>query len=177
MLLWLLSLTRFHGDMSIIDALFDIQDRDCILGIPLGRIDQPDTPCWHFSQNGLFSVKSAYSITREINNPDSTTSHNRSHRSVYVSIWYADVPPKIRLFAWKLAQDALPIGQNLSKQLGNMKVACSFCGDSNESVSHTFIHCHFARQEPIKYGKFLNQSPSDFNLSIQLHHFIQGRNC
>ncbi|KAL0444639.1 UNVERIFIED_CONTAM: putative ribonuclease H protein [Sesamum latifolium] len=85
-------------DRPIIDLLFVNEDRGYILGIPLGRADQLDIHCWHYSQNGLFSVKSAYSIARQTDNPSSPSSPNPMHQSVYNAIWYANVPQKIRLF-------------------------------------------------------------------------------
>ncbi|KAL0378419.1 UNVERIFIED_CONTAM: hypothetical protein Sradi_3147400 [Sesamum radiatum] len=115
-----------------------ILDKDSILGIPLGRADQPDIRCWYFSKNGLFSIKSAYSIVLQVDNPSSSSSKSSAHQSACISIWNGDVPPKIRVFSWKLAPDALPTGQNLSKRLKKSCFACPFCGDANETV-HTSL--------------------------------------
>ncbi|KAL0441226.1 UNVERIFIED_CONTAM: hypothetical protein Sradi_0061500 [Sesamum radiatum] len=65
----LIDLDSGKWDRSIILALFDTQDRDYILGIPLVHIDQPVIPYWHFSQNGVFSIKSAYSVAQKTEKP------------------------------------------------------------------------------------------------------------
>ncbi|KAL0448155.1 UNVERIFIED_CONTAM: putative mitochondrial protein [Sesamum latifolium] len=84
---------------------------------------------------------------KQTESPYSSSSPNPVHRSVYNAIWYAKVPPKIRLFAWKLAIDALPTDQNLSKCMHQTHFPCSFYGDPNESIIHTFFLCHYARQQ------------------------------
>ncbi|KAK4383357.1 hypothetical protein Sango_2783400 [Sesamum angolense] len=49
-------------DVELINALFWPEDRALILQIPLSRVGMADLLVWHYSPNGLFSVRSAYDL-------------------------------------------------------------------------------------------------------------------
>jgi hypothetical protein len=50
---------------NLIYEYFNTRDAHCISNIPLFGDMQEDTPCWKFSRNGEYSVKSAYYYTME----------------------------------------------------------------------------------------------------------------
>ncbi|KAL0408431.1 UNVERIFIED_CONTAM: putative mitochondrial protein [Sesamum radiatum] len=82
-------------DRHIIENIFIPEDQELILKIPLGRESLADSRCWHYSQNGLFSVRSAYLLAAA-----ALHSHSPSNRSdSYVHnrwklIWTVKLPPK-----------------------------------------------------------------------------------
>ncbi|KAL0283938.1 UNVERIFIED_CONTAM: hypothetical protein Sangu_2475900 [Sesamum angustifolium] len=96
-------------DRQIIENIFNPEDQELILKIPLGRESLPDTRCWHFTQNGLFTVRSAYFLAvKSLNSQSSSTRSNDPLNARWKTIWNVKLPPKVRLFVWKLASDALP---------------------------------------------------------------------
>ncbi|KAL0433610.1 UNVERIFIED_CONTAM: hypothetical protein Slati_2695300 [Sesamum latifolium] len=133
-------------DQYIIDAIFCQEDRDLILQIPVGRVHQTDLLCWHYTANGAFTVRSAYLLALKLHNPASSSQSPNSELSGFWKIiWKANVPPKVRLFAWKLANKALPSGTALENRMKIPQPPCYFCGAS-ENFAHVFVQCHIARQ-------------------------------
>ncbi|KAK8952445.1 hypothetical protein KSP39_PZI004212 [Platanthera zijinensis] len=49
-------------DLGVIQDTFNVDDAAAILSIPLGRCVEPDSWVWHYSPNGIFSVRSAYRL-------------------------------------------------------------------------------------------------------------------
>ncbi|KAL0408340.1 UNVERIFIED_CONTAM: hypothetical protein Sradi_1768400 [Sesamum radiatum] len=134
-------------DVELLNGIFTPEDKEEITKIPLGREHQPDSICWHYTRTGMFSVRSAYYLACQYLNPQST-SQTSQPSSIYrwKRIWNSNVPPKIRLFAWKIALDVLPTGQNLEKRIKGTTFDCPFCSEMHEDVLHTFVQCHYARQ-------------------------------
>ncbi|KAG8383631.1 hypothetical protein BUALT_Bualt04G0034100 [Buddleja alternifolia] len=54
-------------NMELIRTVFWADDVDLIQTIILGRVVVPDKRVWHFTQDGRFSVRSAYHVAVEIN--------------------------------------------------------------------------------------------------------------
>ncbi|KAL0456376.1 UNVERIFIED_CONTAM: hypothetical protein Slati_0976800 [Sesamum latifolium] len=96
-------------DKQIINNIFDPEDQELILKLPLGQESLPDSRCWHYTQSGIFLVKSAYTLVVEVLNTQSpSTWFDQSLNACWKSIWKDKLPLKVWLFAWKLASDALP---------------------------------------------------------------------
>ncbi|XP_010506896.1 PREDICTED: uncharacterized protein LOC104783438 [Camelina sativa] len=60
-------------------------------------------------------------------------------------IWKKEVSPKGKMFLWKLAQNALPVGENLIHRQVVTNASCPHCG-SPESELHLLFQCPFAEQ-------------------------------
>ncbi|KAL0449471.1 UNVERIFIED_CONTAM: hypothetical protein Slati_1503500 [Sesamum latifolium] len=96
-------------DKQIIENIFIPDDQNLILKLPLGREQRADSICWHYTQNGLFSVRSAYLLADALlNSQSSSTRSDLRANTGWKSIWKAKIPPKVRLFIWKIVSDALP---------------------------------------------------------------------
>jgi hypothetical protein len=82
-----------------------------LLRIRLWGRDEEDFIAWNYERSGLFSVRSAYKLALELDQAniryDSCSSVPDGSRSLYKEIWSANVPPKVRLFAWKVTQQGL----------------------------------------------------------------------
>ncbi|KAL0458594.1 UNVERIFIED_CONTAM: hypothetical protein Slati_0486600 [Sesamum latifolium] len=57
----------------------------------------------------------------------------------------AKVPPKVRMFAWRVCRNSIPTVMNLARRCINVSGACPRCGDENENVLHCLLRCQFAR--------------------------------
>ncbi|KAK4397218.1 hypothetical protein Sango_1558400 [Sesamum angolense] len=103
------------------------------------------------TQNSLLSVRSAYLIAVTLlNSQSSSTWSDPSINTNWKSIWKAKLPPKVRLFAWKLASDALPTGSNLEK-----RIAINHPG-FREILSDVLVFV--VEQELIEYGTHFTNS-------------------
>ncbi|KAL0462521.1 UNVERIFIED_CONTAM: hypothetical protein Slati_0139700 [Sesamum latifolium] len=139
--------TTDDWDPDIVDAIFYPEDRDLILKLPIGRSHQPDVVCWHFSATGTFTVRNAYFLGLKIHNrASSSLAYSSDPVSSWKLIWKANVPPKVSLFAWRLANTALPTSATLERRMKILQPLCSYCGVGPECLSHVFLQCHVARQ-------------------------------
>ncbi|CAN1785270.1 Putative ribonuclease H protein At1g65750 [Linum perenne] len=121
-----------------------------ILQIPLPTSNLPDKVIWHFSTNGLFSVKSAYHSAHQIGR-EANTRHTQmgpfiQDKSFWLSIWNLPVPPKIRVFLWRIFKSALPLGPFLSKRIRTHDPTCPICLAADESPEHLFIQCEIIKR-------------------------------
>ncbi|KAL0447657.1 UNVERIFIED_CONTAM: hypothetical protein Slati_1893600 [Sesamum latifolium] len=94
---------------TMIRAEFRRDDAKCILNIPLSATDRKDSIIWHFEEKGCFTVKTTYRLVCAMREEGSCSQLGRSWKF----IWGSKAPPKVILFAWKCAMDALPTTVNL----------------------------------------------------------------
>ncbi|KAK4398964.1 hypothetical protein Sango_1371900 [Sesamum angolense] len=92
----------------------------------------------------MFYVKSAYHVAVSLANRNQPST-SQPMPSPWKAVWLANVPGKIRVFIWKLAQNALPTGSNLFKKLRDVVLVCPYCGSEEEDTEHVFLRCPFAR--------------------------------
>jgi hypothetical protein len=81
---------------------FDVEE---ILKIRLPKYEQEDFVSWTPEKHGMFTVRSAYNLALDLRNtspPNSSTNLNRD-RNLWKAIWNNIVPPKVKIFIWKLA--------------------------------------------------------------------------
>ncbi|KAL0462633.1 UNVERIFIED_CONTAM: hypothetical protein Slati_0150900 [Sesamum latifolium] len=111
------SLLNQHRDWNeeLVRSEFLPSDAECILSIELQQTTSPDEIVWHFERKGKFTVKSG------------------------------QVPPKVRMFAWRCAQGALPTSHNLSRRGIKGDENCVRCEGDLEDLSHVLFSCSFAR--------------------------------
>jgi hypothetical protein len=66
-------------------------------------------------------------------------------RSLYKRIWSAPVPPKVRIFAWRLSQEGLATQYNRRQQKLTRHATCQICGEGDENGHHAVVNCTKAR--------------------------------
>jgi hypothetical protein len=66
-------------------------------------------------------------------------------RNIWKNIWQTNVQPKVRIFAWKLAQDRLPTWGNKRKRKIEQSGICPICGMTEENGFHATVECTLAR--------------------------------
>ncbi|CAL1384172.1 unnamed protein product [Linum trigynum] len=60
-------------------------------------------------------------------------------------IWQLNLPPKVRVFAWRWIHNILPTGGNLVDRTRRGCEECPFCG-LKETQYHTFLNCGWTRR-------------------------------
>ncbi|KAG2332543.1 hypothetical protein Bca4012_017886 [Brassica carinata] len=84
-------------------------------------------------------------------------------------VWLLPLPPKLRVFIWKVVRGALPLGDNLETRWLKDLSKCTFCG-LRENANHLFLTCDFAKTvwslAPIAHGTFLTTATS-FTAALQ----------
>lgn len=108
----------------------------------------PDRLIFTPANNGSYSVKIAYSnLLKERDRAhDGSSTGIIFEKEVYNFIWKKGrIAPRIRLFIWKLIQNALPVGAVIKARTSNRDPACQTCANVEEDVVHMAFHCPLAR--------------------------------
>ncbi|XP_058733418.1 uncharacterized protein LOC131605034 [Vicia villosa] len=102
-----------------------------------------DTFSWSLDEDKDFTVAS---ITHVIDSAKSFAWDYHLINSLKV-MWELNLPPKIKVFAWRFFIDRLPtIDQLLKRGVANVSSPdCVMCGSSFESSSHLFFTCQEAK--------------------------------
>jgi ribonuclease HI len=62
-------------------------------------------------------------------------------RTLFNEFWSAKVPPKVRIFAWKLAQNGLATNSNRKSRNLIRDATCQICGRAEETGHHAVVCC------------------------------------
>ena len=101
----------------------------------LFTIDNEKTRIWKATNDGSYSVKSAYCICIHESLPVQNSSH-------WQLPWHLHVPPRVRSFLWRATHQRLPTRNNLSKRNAPCSETCISCDLLAESHTHLFFICH-----------------------------------
>lgn len=93
-----------HQDWNrrLIKEMFLQVDIPCITSIPL----LSDSLIWPYSKESIYIVRSCYHWLMERQNMDSPKRQK---------LWKLTIPPKFKLFFWRLLHSAIPCNVNLQK--------------------------------------------------------------
>jgi hypothetical protein len=91
-------------------------------------IDESDAIIWHFNSSGRYSVQSLYDVVND-----------RGIRQAYTLVmWKIEVPPRLHIFLWLLANDKILTRNNLAKRRHVEDGSCLFCANL-EFASHLML--------------------------------------
>lgn len=119
-----------------------------ILKTPISKVSVgQDKLLWKHSKSGKYQVKKAYNLLLVDHNSLSLAHTNTLSIPTmdWMLIWKVKVPQKVCLFIWKLLQDCIPTFNTLRSRGIPTSCCCPFCDNDNESTSHLFLYCPFAR--------------------------------
>lgn len=107
-----------------------------IKDIRIPREGKRDTPRWNLNKQGTFSVNSLY---KHINSDDNV-------ETKWSRIWKMKTTPAVNFFIWKVAHSILRNSMRVAAILPDIDTKCKLCNQSQETLSHLFLHCHYATQ-------------------------------
>ena len=118
-----------------------------ILKIKLPSTRTNDFLAWNYENLGIFSVRSAYRLAMRINHDMGmigSSLESDGERRMWKKLWNSFVPSKVKVFAWKLANNGLPTKANkYYRHLDTQKI-CDLCGYQEEGCFHAVINCPHA---------------------------------
>ena len=122
-----------------------------------------DKLLWKHSKSGDFEVKTVYRLLLKDCLASSTDCYrvNLVESKIWALIWKIKLPQKICTFVWKLLHDCLPTLQLLKTRGISNDGLCPMCNYKEESASHLFLLCPFARA--CWHGSSLIVHTSDFS--------------
>jgi hypothetical protein len=129
-------------NISLLDSLFTEDEVQKIKEIPLSCTNQEDTLIWRGTKNGIFSVKSAYHMHKELSNRMvATSSTPTGSRDFWRRLWALPVPNVEKNFIWRACQNILPTRDNLHKRRIILDPLCPVCGLEAETGFHILWQC------------------------------------
>ena len=69
----------------------------------------------------------------------STSMHRDGSNPAWNYIWCCRVPQKVRIFAWKLANNALAMQDNKVRRRLEEQGVCPICGQEEETTYHAML--------------------------------------
>ena len=79
-----------------------------ILGDQMGRADKEDMWAWKDRGTARFTVKSTYSILRDV--------YQGEEIEVYLGFWRLKAQPSAHLLAWRVLEDKIATKANLARR-------------------------------------------------------------
>jgi hypothetical protein len=112
--------------------------------IRISLISQPRF-LWTFSNSGKFSSKSAFLQLKS--SQDDLPVLPGINPDFWKKIWTLNLNDRLRLFLWKIAWNILPTRERVSSVFSTMDSLsqCPLCSSGEDSLSHLFLRCCFAR--------------------------------
>ncbi|KAL2903953.1 hypothetical protein RDABS01_002663 [Bienertia sinuspersici] len=112
-----------------------------ILSTYLPKEEKEDEIIWCQEENGDYSVKSGYWYLQN----QRKRGRNHTETKFWKRLWKTPMSQRWRMFCWKLAHNALPTKENLSKRKITQNSSCVICGNV-ESASHLFLYCEVSKR-------------------------------
>lgn len=124
-------------DEQLVKGIFLPDIADEIIRTPLNEIVQQDRLIWNRSNDGSYTVKSAYqmALTNLVDR-----SHLRSDGD-WSFIWKLKVPPRVKLFLWRSCREALPTRVQLNGRGVPCPITCVLCDKELENMWHLIFTC------------------------------------
>jgi hypothetical protein len=131
---------------ELIKHLFADIDALAILRTPIRGAGE-DSWAWEPELYGNYSVKSAYRhlYEEEWHQGDQGIASS-SGDLTWKRIWCLCVPPKVRVFWWRVVNGFLAAKEILNRRHIEPVPNCDICGASEESIKHVLLECTTARR-------------------------------
>lgn len=116
-------------------------DAQAVQRISLGR-PQEDFWAWESERHGLYTVRSAYRVLAEKEAQERDFKSGQADHSagnnnpVWRKLWKTKVPPKVRVFWWRVLHEFIPSRANLHYRHIERLDNCEFCGANKETTFH-----------------------------------------
>ena len=131
------------GKNEVIDSLFLTHEVNLIKSIPLSATLPADKLVWAVTNNGKFTVGSAYRLAVSLFKPKNhgTTSDGSLLRKFWKKVWSLPVPHKVCHFCWHACCDISPTKVKLKRRNVFAEDLCVCYLDNAEMNGHIFWGC------------------------------------
>lgn len=107
-------------------------DRERIRRVAVGGMEAPDRKVWHYTKNGMFSVKSCYHLIMNMNSSSSSAPTVSGFAGATVEgkwqwLWWLVLPPKVKMFLWRACCNSLPTQVELFRPKVVPSLICPRC--------------------------------------------------
>jgi hypothetical protein len=135
-----------NWNVELIREVFCHFDTESILRIN-SRIVGEDFCSWEKEKHGMYSVRSAYRLLEEgRRQAEDTDVPGSSDDKDWKILWKFEVPPKVRVFWWRVLHGFLPARQVLYRRHIERIANCEICGAQEETIKYVLMDCSVARK-------------------------------
>ena len=99
-----------------------------------------DTLVWLPDKSGIYTSRTGYMLSKLHSTAPALDTFKWNS-----NIWLLSIPPKLKMFLWKLKRRALPVGNNLAIRGITGDFLCKCCGEV-ENELHILLLCPYARR-------------------------------
>lgn len=131
------------------NKLFDSEQVNKTVSIPLSLFDQTDELVWQGDNTRVYLAKSGYKWLMAQNSDTTTndaTNQNTMLKVFCKKLWSLDVANKIKFTCWNIANNYLPTFGTLQARSIVAVNYCPVCRRAKESVEHVFRECPITNQ-------------------------------
>ena len=125
-------------------------DVQLILSIPLSQHDMPDFIAWSYMKNGMFSVRSAYSVEWDHQYGSKLRHSNGMGRTtvnpIWSKIWKLACPAKVKKIIWRTLHGTLPCRITLANKHMKVSPICPTCSEGLEDTKHMLFRCSKSKE-------------------------------
>lgn len=90
----------------------------------------------------MYSVKSGYHWLQVREEVERASSSSSGISIRWGKLWNLKIPPKMKIFFWRLLNNALPHNTNLQHRGIQIQNCCARCGET-EDLHHVFVGCEW----------------------------------
>ena len=143
----LIDLESQEWNLDLLNEMVVPEDIPHITSIRVSRTCRQDCCSWDFTKSGLYSVKSGYSIARNLRTTVHTTLVSEpSTIELKKIIWKIKAPRKLKHFLWQATAGYLATAEKLKERHCARESTCMRCSAETESINHTLFECPPALQ-------------------------------
>jgi ribonuclease HI len=133
-------------NLALLGQVFTVEEVEIIRTIPISSTDQEDRLIWRGTTKGVFTVKSAYHMQKELEGSLAAgCSFRRDGSEVWKRLWRLNIPNAEKVFFWRACQNILPTRDNLVRKKIIDDAGCPICGREDETISHILWSCPSAQ--------------------------------
>lgn len=133
---------KTEWNREAINRILPFEERK-VLMIKPSSTGAPDKLVWLGTSSGDSTTKSGYWTAMKRRSETAPEAHDLFDRNK--NIWKLHTAPKIKLFLWKIMNQALPVGAQLAARNIGTATNCKRCNNV-ESISHLLFHCEYAQK-------------------------------
>lgn len=110
------------------------------------RAPGQDVWAWEPEKHGFYSVRSTYRLLNQERIRRMTPQEaSISETAIWKVNWKLKLPPKVRVFWWRVMHDFLPTKQIMHRRHLEPVANCDICGAAEETVKHIMCDCTVAK--------------------------------
>uniref|UniRef100_A0A803QJM9 Reverse transcriptase zinc-binding domain-containing protein n=1 Tax=Cannabis sativa TaxID=3483 RepID=A0A803QJM9_CANSA len=132
-------------NLPMLNQYFQPIDVDKIVAIPLSFFPSHDRYIWHHTTTGLYTVNSGFHLAENLAENRESSGSN-THRDWWKTFWGLSLPSKVKIFSWRVMQNALPVATALCRRKVINYATCSLCSNAWESIGHAMFNCTKAKK-------------------------------